>query len=118
MGVSDDGKTEAIVTEALYNYLPAFFPDLLEQGVEIDQMWSGIMGFSPDKLPFVGEIRSGEFVSLGFSGHGMPRCFLSSKALALMINGHKPDPSFPTSFLPNDRFGKQQAKTRTFHSHL
>lgn len=34
--------------------------------------WSGIMGFTADEFPFIGELpgRTGQFVAAGYTGHG------------------------------------------------
>ncbi|KAJ3349686.1 hypothetical protein HDU91_006359 [Kappamyces sp. JEL0680] len=106
VGESDESVTVPRISQALQEYLPQQFPDL--QGrVEIDSSWVGIMGFTQDKLPMVGAVpgRPNEFMSLGFSGHGMPRCFLSSRSVALMMNGLEPESGFPRSFLPDGRYG-------------
>lgn len=45
------------------------------------------MGYSADSAPHVGEVpsRPGQYISAGFTGHGMPVIFLTSKGLAEMI---------------------------------
>lgn len=45
--------------------------------------WTGIMGFTEDHNPCVGALNSDEslLVIAGFGGHGMPRIYLSAKAL-------------------------------------
>lgn len=48
--------------------------------------WTGIMGFTDDSQPCVGSVGTGTdsnalLVIAGFNGHGMPRIFLSAKAL-------------------------------------
>ncbi|WRT64905.1 uncharacterized protein IL334_001844 [Kwoniella shivajii] len=53
----------------------------------VDYVWSGILGYSADLLPFVGEVpdKPGVFVCAGFTGHGMPRipgCTAAIAALA------------------------------------
>ncbi|PVU86491.1 hypothetical protein BB559_006494 [Furculomyces boomerangus] len=54
--------------------------------------WTGIMGFSDDTLPYVGEVvtRSGEtlegqYILAGFTGHGMPKCFRCGREIARLI---------------------------------
>jgi len=57
------------VQSALEGYLKDRFPDLA--GVPIVQRWSGIMAFTVDGLPLVGELeKSGVFFAVGFNGHG------------------------------------------------
>jgi len=52
--------------------------------------WTGIMGFTKSGDPFVGPVQGsdleGQFVSAGFSGHGMPRAFACAQVLAEMIS--------------------------------
>ncbi|KAK3897150.1 FAD dependent oxidoreductase [Staphylotrichum tortipilum] len=51
--------------------------------------WTGIMGFSPDGFPFVGEVpgEEGLWVSASFQGHGMVLCWESARALVEMMEG-------------------------------
>lgn len=59
------------VQNALQHYLNDRFPEIA--GSRIDYRWSGIMSFSKDGLPLVGEIhdKPGVFFALGCNGHGM-----------------------------------------------
>ncbi|OZC04658.1 hypothetical protein BSZ36_08325 [Rubricoccus marinus] len=52
-------------------YLAAHFP--AAGTPEVEQRWSGTMGFSPDGLPFVADVPEipGAVVASGFTGHGM-----------------------------------------------
>ena len=45
------------------------------------------MGYSTDNVPHIGAIpgRDNQFIIAGFSGHGMPQVFLSSKGIASMV---------------------------------
>ena len=51
--------------------------------------WTGIMGYSADGFPLVGEIPHSEglYVAASFQGSGMVLCFLSAMALVLMMEG-------------------------------
>ncbi|WVQ84845.1 hypothetical protein IAT38_007002 [Cryptococcus sp. DSM 104549] len=54
----------------------------------VDRVWSGVLGYSSDFLPYVGEVpdKPGVFVIAGFTGHGMPRipgCTAALTALAI-----------------------------------
>lgn len=57
--------------------------------------WTGIMGYSRDSKPWVGELiedvglggGKGLWLSAGFTGHGMPNACLSAKAVAEMMLG-------------------------------
>ncbi|KAI9008311.1 FAD dependent oxidoreductase [Gaertneriomyces semiglobifer] len=107
VGNGNDGTLDPVVSRALRSYLQETFPTLTGK-FEIEAEWAGIMGFSADRLPFVGPLpqRSGEFVSAGFSGHGMPRTFLSGRAVAEMVARDGPDGVgewFPRCLLPQGR---------------
>jgi glycine/D-amino acid oxidase-like deaminating enzyme len=88
MEVNERSDSELVpqVGRFLKDWLPKHFASLQKQ-VSYEWEWTGIMGFTPDKLPLVGPIpeRSNEFLCSGFSGHGMSRCFLSGKMVAQMI---------------------------------
>lgn len=55
----------------------------------IDKIWSGIMGWSTDSMPWIGRIPipnlAGQFILAGFSGHGMPVIYLAAEAVARMV---------------------------------
>jgi hypothetical protein len=54
--------------------MPQNFIDWGEEaeGEGLTKVWSGILGYSKDMLPLVGEIpeKDGLFIAAGFSGHG------------------------------------------------
>ncbi|KAG0688062.1 hypothetical protein C6P40_001460 [Pichia californica] len=54
---------------------------------EVDYLWTGILGYSVDALPWIGEMPGSpnKYIVSGFHGHGMPRIFLSAKAIAEMM---------------------------------
>lgn len=54
---------------------------------EVDYLWTGILGYSADALPWIGEMpdSANKYIIGGFHGHGMPRVFLSAKAIAQMM---------------------------------
>jgi len=72
-------------------------------GPSVTSMWTGTMGFSSDGFPWVGRLPpsltnrklveemglpAAEWVGAAFSGEGMVNCWLSGKALAIMILAH------------------------------
>ncbi|KAK6833808.1 oxidoreductase OrdL [Apiospora arundinis] len=58
-----------------------------DSGAKTDKVWTGIMGYSSDFMPHVGEMpgKPGQMVLAGFSGHGMPLIFRSAKGLVDML---------------------------------
>ncbi len=83
------------VTDGIQAAIESFMADamgLAHAGVQ--RRWAGIMGFSFDMLPVVGEVpgRRGVFVSAGYSGVGNIPGFLCGEALADIIAGRpRPD---------------------------
>jgi glycine/D-amino acid oxidase-like deaminating enzyme len=100
--INDDTQVESHVSKGLREFLPKHFSALKQ--VQIEQEWTGIMGFSPDHNPLIGELpdRPNEWIAAGFTGHGMSRTFYAGKAIAELIAGHDPE-VFVDAFLP-DRF--------------
>ncbi|KAF5669791.1 oxidoreductase [Fusarium denticulatum] len=71
------------------DYMQRTFVGWEESGARVDRVWTGIMGYSTDSLPHVGEVpgRDGVFVIAGFHGHGMPVIFLAAEGIAAMTQG-------------------------------
>ncbi|KAK6005055.1 hypothetical protein QM012_007834 [Aureobasidium pullulans] len=94
LGISDDGE----VDENVAKYLRTALPRLLlpsegmegENELQATHEWTGIMGFSRDSLPWVGEVPNyrGVFVAAGYTGHGMPNAWLCGKSVATMVLGN------------------------------
>lgn len=75
--------------------------------------WSGIMGFTADHLPIVGNIPNcftgrtgnGEYMAAGFNGYGMPTCWLAGETMAQIALGKGKPGYFPDSYmLTEERF--------------
>ena len=70
-------------------------------GVEalISHRWAGVVGYSEDQLPYVGEdpARPNLWVAGGYSGHGNVPGFMSGRDLADTIAGVGPEPLFPAT---------------------
>jgi glycine/D-amino acid oxidase-like deaminating enzyme len=91
MGESDD----SIVDEGSVSYLKKTLLETLKLGGETkglqelkaDYAWSGIMGYSRDNSPWVGEVpgMKGLWMSVGYTGHGMPNATLCAKAAVEMM---------------------------------
>ncbi|OBZ73683.1 hypothetical protein A0H81_06486, partial [Grifola frondosa] len=92
----DDSVVNKHVGEALRKFLPSVFPGKYEVGREPEMEWTGIMGFTKSGDPFVGPVidpskpdaetaYKGQYISAGYSGHGMTRAFACAEAVAQMI---------------------------------
>lgn len=66
---------------------------------KVSNIWTGVMGYSYDSNPHIGEVpgMEGQYVIAGFNGHGMPVIWLGAKGLAGMVLGEK---KFEESGLP------------------
>lgn len=62
------------------------------RGVRAVRMWAGIMGFTPDEAPLVGEepAAPGLVIAAGFTGNGMPLALAVAEAVACHIAGEPP----------------------------
>lgn len=95
LGNCRDNENSVMETAYLGGLLPAIFPGLVT-GVQIEAAWTGILGFSVDSVPWVGEVpekvaggrRRGtgkEWVCAGYSGEGMVNAWGCGSALATML---------------------------------
>ncbi|KAJ9631142.1 hypothetical protein H2204_008364 [Knufia peltigerae] len=112
MLVSDDTEVGVPCAENISNILPRFFTKGWEEGskAEVIRVWSGIMGFTADRLPLVGALplsvtkrgtseQGGEWIAAGFNGYGMPLCWSSGEAVAKMLLGIDVSDFLPETFL-------------------
>lgn len=91
-GTTDDAVVEETVGRYLKETTPRYFgKNWGEDDAEgrVKSEWTGIMGFSPDGFPFVGEVlgRKGLWIAASFQGHGMVLAWKSAEALVEMMEG-------------------------------
>ncbi|KAF4313992.1 putative FAD dependent oxidoreductase superfamily protein [Botryosphaeria dothidea] len=86
-GVTDDASLIEPAKQHFPGFMQRNYRGWEQSGAEVDKIWTGIMGYTADMMPHIGEVPSkpGQFIIGGFNGHGMPLIFLSSKGLAKMI---------------------------------
>ena len=90
-GTVDDIKVDPAIISYLRGSTPKYFGvnwgEDDEEG-RVRKEWSGIMGYSGDGFPMIGEVpdESGLFIAASFQGHGMVLCLSSAKAMASIIN--------------------------------
>lgn len=100
---------DSIVPELAKRNLCSVVPKILQgaEPVEPVSVWSGIMGFTTDGLPLVGQLPAaftnragcGEWIAGGYSGHGMDKAWSCGEAVARMLLGEQPPSWMPKSFL-------------------
>jgi glycine/D-amino acid oxidase-like deaminating enzyme len=117
VGVSDDSSIDPPAATYLRQEISKVL-DLKNDGQELKASyeWSGIMGFSRDDRPWVGEVSDdlglgggkGLYVCAGFTGHGMPNACLSGKAaVELMLGTSSQDIDLPAAY----RLSKERLET-------
>lgn len=84
---TDDSKLIQSAARYFDNYMQRHFHGWEDTGAYTDRVWTGIMGYSTDSLPHVGQIpnKPRQLIIAGFNGHGMPQVFLSARAIAQMV---------------------------------
>ena len=92
-GGRDKGGTNNAVL-ALHQEMSRLFPNL--DGVGISHSWAGLVGFTFDKMPHLGQLSNGIFYSLGYCGSGVSvSSYLGHKIAMLALN----DPAGETPFM-------------------
>ncbi|KAL2829424.1 FAD dependent oxidoreductase [Aspergillus cavernicola] len=84
---TDDSRLIESAKGHFDGYMQRYFNGWEGTGAFTDRVWTGIMGYTTDSLPHVGQVpgKPGQFVIAGFNGHGMPQIFLSAKGVAEMV---------------------------------
>ena len=104
-GTTDDTTADPVVIDYLKNCTARYFgqhwgEDQLDGRVR--KAWTGIMGYSADGFPLVGELPDEKnlYIAASFQGLGMVLSFLTAKALVSIINGSDDDnlELFPRAF--------------------
>lgn len=99
----DNVRDDEVVKDAapyFDGYMQRHFRGWEDSGAKTDLVWTGIMGYSSDFKPHLGQVpdKAGQYIIAGFSGHGMPEILLSSKGVAAMVRDDVP---FEKSGLPS-----------------
>jgi glycine/D-amino acid oxidase-like deaminating enzyme len=106
VGISDDSDIDQLVADYLRQALNNLL-DIQNNGTDLraSHEWSGIMGFSRDGRPWVGEVPKelgggkGLWMCAGFTGHGMPNASLCAKAVVNEMMGQQlHDKDLPKEF--------------------
>ncbi|EXJ85630.1 hypothetical protein A1O1_05996 [Capronia coronata CBS 617.96] len=86
---SDDSQLIPGAAEYFDGYMQRLFHGWEDSGAQVTHIWTGIMGYSSDLMPWVGELpgKPGIYVLAGFTGHGMPRILGCATAIASLVRG-------------------------------
>lgn len=83
--ISDDRLISSAAEQYFDGYMQRYFTGWEDSGARVERVWTGIMGYSADAVPFVGDLpgtNAGVYVSAGFTGHGMPAILGCARAIA------------------------------------
>ena len=105
-GTTDDTKCDLVITNYLENCTANFFNGFWGDDDAIGRTykaWSGIMGYSADGFPLVGQVpdEDGLYIAASFQGSGMILSFSCAEALVQMVSGLDTEElgqRFPKSF--------------------
>ncbi|KAI5460188.1 FAD dependent oxidoreductase [Mariannaea sp. PMI_226] len=86
-GTVRDDELVSEATPYFDNYMQRHFRGWEKSDMKTKKVWTGILGYSLDFMPHIGEVpgKRGQFIIAGFTGYGMPKILLSSKGLAAMV---------------------------------
>ncbi len=100
---ADDSYTDSDAgSPAIWERVERYLREDLGTEPEITHRWAGVVGYSDDSLPYVGEVpgRPGLHVSGGYSGVGNVPGFMCGRDLADAIAGEAPEILFPADRRP------------------
>lgn len=83
-----DDSTLIAASEGYYDgFMQRTFRGWEDSEAYVNKIWTGVMGYSWDSLPHLGEVpgKPGQYVLAGFNGHGMPVIWLAAKGVAEMV---------------------------------
>ena len=83
----DDSAYIENVREHFDSVMPKYFRGWDRPGVRVERVWTGIMGYTLDRMPHVGRLpgRENEWMLAGFNGGGMTMILTTAEAVARMV---------------------------------
>ncbi|KAI0130028.1 FAD dependent oxidoreductase superfamily protein [Xylariales sp. AK1849] len=109
-GITDDSKINDEIATYLKHAAPKYFGRQAwgDEG-ELIRDWTGIVCYTPDTFPLVGEVpdEKGLWMSVGMNGHGMAMAYRSAEALVTMMTTGKEPDWFPKTFRLARAWSKQ-----------
>lgn len=82
----EDGNLR-VTAAKLYELMVEVYPQLA--GVKLSHVWRGVMGFSFDKVPHIGQTRDGVYFATGFCGAGLVMGTHFGQTVARRLLGQK-----------------------------
>jgi gamma-glutamylputrescine oxidase len=121
MDFSSEVGTDETLHAKIQRQLDVVATGLCGGPIEVEYRWSGIMGFTPDRLPMVGAIPGLDYMYIcaGYSGHGLAMAFHCGKVVVDHVLGRTSE--FSMLFSPErpgldaplvERFAPTQTHTK------
>lgn len=86
----DDSKLIPEVRAHFDGYMQRYFKGWEDSSAVVDHLWTGIMAYTADEAPLIGELPGSDrhYIVAGFNGGGNDRIFLSARGIAdMVVNG-------------------------------
>jgi glycine/D-amino acid oxidase-like deaminating enzyme len=105
---ADDSQIDAHAEKNLRQILPKLFSkDWVKSSGDVQGIWTGIMCYTGDQLPFIGRLPasatqrqgSGEWIAAGWNTYGMTNGLLCGDALGKIIVGQDVSEWFPEAYM-------------------
>ncbi|VUC31661.1 unnamed protein product [Clonostachys rosea] len=109
---ADDSKIDPHADKNLRSILPVLFSNAwIKDDASAKGVWTGIMCYTGDQLPFVGKLPqdatgragSGEWIAAGWNTYGMTNGLISGDALGKLILGEDISSWFPEAYAPTEK---------------
>ncbi|KIX06256.1 uncharacterized protein Z518_04231 [Rhinocladiella mackenziei CBS 650.93] len=113
----DDSQLIPGAAKYFDGYMQRMFHGWEDSGAKVTDVWTGVMGYSSDLMPWVGEIpgKPRVYITAGFTGHGMPRILGCSAAVASLVRGDvrslSETPIPPPYWMTQDRLETKKSMT-------
>ncbi|KAI4722641.1 FAD dependent oxidoreductase superfamily [Aureobasidium sp. EXF-10727] len=99
---TDDEQLIEASKDYYTNYMQNNFRGWENTKAEVKKIWTGVMGYTSDSNPHIGEVpgKPGQYILSGFNGHGMPVIWLSAEGVSDMLHTGKSfeDTKIPRAF--------------------
>lgn len=84
LDISGEVGTDEILHDSIQDQLDIFCREVGGHDISVEHRWAGVMGFSPDGFPMVGQVpgEPGLWIAAGYSGHGVAMAFTCGALVA------------------------------------
>lgn len=90
LAIEEEVGTDLVLHDRIQETLSEFMTKVAGRPIAITHRWAGIMGMTPDHLPYIGEIIKGLWIAGGYNGHGSTVAPIAAEMLKDAILEQKP----------------------------